>query len=33
MLTEVLAGAWERLEQGRGYRCCAGYAFSFLIGD
>lgn len=34
IITEVLAGAWERLEQGAGgYRYRAGYAFSFLVGD
>ncbi len=34
IITEVLAGAWERLEQGGGGYCYrAGYAFSFLVGD
>lgn len=34
IITEVLAGAWERPGAGAGgYRYRAGYAFSFLVGD
>lgn len=33
IITEVLAGAWERLSRAGGYRYRAGYAFSFLVGD